>query len=81
MKEDTRVTQGLISTQANAYEPSHFTTSNPFNTQSTRDVAGGKKGIVGNAKAGDKVYNPKTKVRTKIAKKLAERKKAMDAVR
>jgi hypothetical protein len=81
MKDDIRVTKGLIDTQANAYEPSYFTKSNPFNTQATRDVAGGKKGVIGNARAGDKVYNPKTKVRSKIAKKLAERRKAMEAAR
>jgi hypothetical protein len=81
MKEETRVSKGLIATQANAYEPSNFTKSNPFNTQATRDVASGKSGVIGNAKAGDKVYNPNTKVRTKITKKLAERKKAMEKFR
>jgi hypothetical protein len=77
MKEETRISKGLISTQANAYEPSHFTTSNPLNTQSTRDVAGGKSGVIGNSKAGDKVYNPDTSVRKKIVKKLAARRKEM----
>jgi len=79
MKEETRISQGLISTQANAYEASHFTKSNPFNTQSTRDVASGKSGVIGNAKAGDKVYNPDTAIRKKIVKKLAERRKEMIA--
>ncbi len=73
--DKTRMTRGVLETMANAYEPSYLTTSSPFNTQATRDVAAGKSGIVGNAKAGDKVYNPKTKVRTKIQQKLDKRNK------
>jgi hypothetical protein len=81
MKEETRISKGLIATQANAYEASNFTTTNPFNTQATRDVASGKSGVVGNSKAGDKVYNPNTKIRNKITKKLEARRKAIEKFR
>jgi hypothetical protein len=71
------MTKGDLNTLANPYEAGLFTKQNPFNTQATRDVAAGKSGIVGNTKAGDKVYNPKTPVRTKVGAKLKARRKEM----
>ena len=76
-REDDRPTAGLLASAANAYEPSHSTLSSPYNTQAMRDVSGGKSGIVGNVKAGDKVYNPETPIRNKIAQKLEKRHKQM----
>ena len=72
-EQEARTTKGILESAANAYEPSFHTISNPFNTQATRDVAQGKPGIIGNAKAGDKVYNPNTKVRNAITQRLEKR--------
>jgi hypothetical protein len=74
-QEDDRISKGLLETAANAYEPSYATLSSPYNTQATREVAAGKSGIVGNTKAGDKVYNPDTAVRKKISQKIKQRHK------
>jgi hypothetical protein len=73
MATKEQISKGLLNTAVNAYEPSHSTLSNPYNTQATRDVGAGKSGIVGNAKAGDKVYNPKTTLRSKLAQKLKKK--------
>jgi hypothetical protein len=61
---------------ANAYEPGLIATQNPYNTQATRDVAEGKSGVVGNVKAGESVYNPKSKTRTAVDKAVNTRRKA-----
>lgn len=79
--EDNRITRGILATAANPYESSYATLSNPYNTQATRDVAAGKSGIVGNTKAGDKVYNPNTKVRNKIGDRLKKRHKELQKER
>jgi hypothetical protein len=75
-QEEDRISKGLLGTAANAYEPSYATLSSPYNTQATRDVSAGKSGIVGNTKAGDKVYNPNTAVRKKISQKIKKRYKS-----
>jgi hypothetical protein len=74
-KDDDRISEGILSTAANPYEASNNTLGDPFNTQATRDVSAGKSGLVGNAKAGDKVYNPDTSIRKKIGEKLKKRHK------
>lgn len=73
--ENFRTTRGILESLTNAYEPSHSTLSSPYNTQATRDVCAGKSGLIGNAKAGDKVYDPNSKVRKAISKKMAARNK------
>jgi hypothetical protein len=70
---EQNMTKGEEASMANAYEPSLFTSTNSFNTQATRDVAGGKGGLVGNAKAGAAVYDPKSNTRTKVAKAIKSR--------
>lgn len=61
------------SSMANAYEPGLFTTGNAFNTQATRDVGGGTSGLIGNEKAGNAVYNPKSNTRTAVSKLIKSR--------
>lgn len=75
------MTKGEASSMANAYEPSLFTSQNSFNTQSTRDVASGKKGTVGNVKAGDSVYNPKSSTRKRVSKSIRSRGQKLTASR
>jgi hypothetical protein len=41
-----------------------------------RDVAGGKSGDIGNAKAGDKVYNPKSNTRKSVQGAMEKQRKA-----
>jgi hypothetical protein len=72
-------TKGEQATMANAYEPSISPTASPFDTQATRDVASQKSGIIGNAGGGDAVYNPKSKLRTKLQSSLDKRRKANEA--
>jgi hypothetical protein len=73
------MTKGEQASLANAYEPSHATSSNPYNTQATRDVSAGKSGDIGNAKAGDKVYNPKSNTRKSVQTAVEKRRKATQA--
>jgi hypothetical protein len=77
--EGDNMTKGEQATMANAYEPSHATTANPYNTQAMRDVSSGKSGDVGNAKAGDKVYNPKSNTRKSVQTAVEKRRKATQA--
>ena len=65
--------KGELETHANAYTPGLFTSGNAFNTQATRDVANGKSGTIGNTKAGDAVYNPKSKARLAVEKAVSKR--------
>ncbi len=78
---DDKMTKGEAASMANEYEPSLFTTQNSFNTQATRDVASRKSGVVGNARAGNAVYNPKSNTRTAVSKLIKSRGQKLTASR
>jgi hypothetical protein len=69
-EQPTKVEQAII---ANPYEASAGTIDAPFNTAATRANSGGESGDIGNQKAGDKVYNPKTTIRNKIQQRMVAR--------
>jgi hypothetical protein len=66
-------TKAEASIIANPYEASQSTIAAPYNTAATRANSAGQSGIIGNTKAGDKVYNPKTAVREKVQKRMTAR--------
>jgi hypothetical protein len=68
--QPTKVEQSII---ANPYEASAGTIDAPYNTAATRAVSAGESGDIGNKKAGDKVYNPKTTIRNKIQQRMVAR--------
>jgi hypothetical protein len=72
-KAEQQPTKAEASIIANPYEASHSTIEAPYNTAATRAVSGGQSGIIGNTKAGDKVYNPKTTIRNKIQQRMTAR--------
>jgi hypothetical protein len=69
-EQPTKVEQSII---ANPYEASAGTIDAPYNTAATRANSAGDSGDIGNKKAGDKVYNPKTTIRNKIQQRMVAR--------